>query len=107
MKLPVRAHTLLKKMIRIQHMERGKLCRMAGRPHYNLQSWQNGRNVVRYVPREQVASVQKAIQGYEQFMKLVQNYATAIIEQTRKHRTEEFAKSNKSRRKRAKNKKTV
>jgi hypothetical protein len=41
---------LLERMGRIQRMERGKVCRLVGRPHYNHQTWQEGRNVVRYVP---------------------------------------------------------
>lgn len=86
MRLPRKAKTLLEKMARIEQMERGKLCRMKGRPHYNLQSWQNGRNVVYYVPREQVDAVQKAIEGYETFQKLAQQYADIIIANTRRQR---------------------
>ena len=51
---------LLKEMARIDRMERGTLCRMReGRdgPYFNHQTWENGRNVVRYVPREQVAAL--------------------------------------------------
>jgi len=107
MKIPVRAYQILKKIRGIQHMERGKLCRMAGRPHYNLQSWQRGKNVVRYIPREQLPFVRKAIQGYKKFMALVQDYASEIIKQTRKQQSQNFPKSNRSKRKYAKKRKTT
>ena len=67
-------------------MERGKICPMAGRPHYNHQTWQDGRNVVRYVPAEEVASLQEAIDGYNLFGKLAEEYADEIIRRTRQER---------------------
>jgi len=96
MKIPVRARAILKKMKTIEQMERGKLCRMAGRPHYNLQSWQKGRNVVRYIPREQLASVRKALREYQTFMRLVDQYTEILIRKTRQQRAKQFAKSSKS-----------
>jgi hypothetical protein len=39
--------------------------------------------VVRYVARERVAEVQKAIAGYQQYLKLTQAYADEIICRTR------------------------
>ena len=107
MKIPVRANQILKKIRGIQLMERGKLCRMAGRPHYNLQSWQKGRNVVRYVPREQLPLVRQAIQGYKKFMALAQDYASEIIKQTRKQQSRTFRKSNQSKRKYVKKRKST
>ena len=74
---------LWERMARIERMERGKVCKMAGREHYNHQTWQDGRNVVRYVPLTRVASLQKAIEGYRLFMKLAQEYADQIIRRTR------------------------
>ncbi len=76
-------HPLLEQMGRIERMERGKLCRLTGRPHYNHQTWQEGHNVVRYVPAEQVAALQSAIDGYRLFMELAQQYAEEIIQRTR------------------------
>ena len=76
-------HPLLEQMGRIERMERGKLCRLTGRPHYNHQTWQEGHNVVRYVPAEQVAALQAAIDGYRRFMELAQQYAEEIIQRTR------------------------
>jgi len=82
---PARAkiHPLLEQMGRIERMERGKVCRLTGRPHYNHQTWQEGHNVVRYVPAEQVAALQVAIDGYRLFMELAQQYAEEIVQRTR------------------------
>lgn len=74
---------ILKQIARLQWMERGKLCPMGGGAYYNHQTWQNGRNVVRYVPRPRVADLQQAIAGYQQYLKLTQAYADAIIRRTR------------------------
>lgn len=65
-------------------MERGKLCRMGGRPHYNHQTWRDGRNVVRYVPASQADFLREAIDGYQQFIKLAEQYADEVIKQTRR-----------------------
>ena len=86
---------LLERMAAIERMERGKICPMAGRPHYNHQTWHEGRNVVRYVPAEEVASLQRAIDGYNLFCKLAEEYAGEIIRRTRQER----AKNKKSKRK--------
>lgn len=82
----VRKHLppLLERMGRIERMERGKVCRMSGRPHYNHQTWQNGHNVVRYVPVEQVPALQAAIEGYRLFTELAQQYAEQIVQRTRR-----------------------
>ena len=56
---------------------------MKGREHFNHQTWQKGRNVVRYVPREEVGNLQAAIDGYARFMQLAQHYADEIIRLTR------------------------
>lgn len=88
---------LIARMSRIQHMERGKICRMHGRPHYNHQSWQNGRNVVRYVRVDQVAPLQKAIDGYRLFMALAHQYADQVIGRTRRHLSQPAAAQKRSR----------
>jgi len=77
---------LLKQIARIQDMEPGKLCRMRPSPtrvYYNHQTWVQGRNLVRYVPRQQVGQLQKAIAGYQQYLKLTKAYAQGIIRRTR------------------------
>jgi hypothetical protein len=84
MKAQPRPEILLQQMARIQQMERGKLCRLGTGGYFNHQTWTQGRNVVRYVPREQVAGLQKAIAGYQRFLKLTQAYADAVIRRTRR-----------------------
>jgi len=75
--------SLLAQMARIERMERGTLSRMAGRAHYNHQTWTHGRNVVRYVQLERIAALQEAIDGYRSFKKLAEQYADQIIRRTR------------------------
>jgi len=81
-------HPLLERMGRIKRMERGTICRLTARPHYNHQTWQDGRNLVRYVPAVQVAALQAAIDGYRLFMKLARQYAEEIIQRTRRERSQ-------------------
>ena len=50
---------------------------------YKLQAWENGKNVSRYVPADQVTAVQDAIGGYHLFQNLTEQYAQLKIEQTR------------------------
>ncbi len=88
MKQTRKTQRLLERMAAIERMERGKVCPMAGRPHYNHQTWQDGRNVVRYVPAEEVASLQKAIDGYNLFRRLAEEYADEIIRHTRRERAQ-------------------
>ena len=78
--------SLLQQIAQIQHMERGKLCIIREGPegpYYNHQTWENGRNVVGYVPRQRVTALQKAIDGYQQYLKLTKAYADAVIRRTR------------------------
>lgn len=92
MKTTKKMQRLLERMAQIGRMERGKLCRMGNRPHYNHQSWQDGHNVVRYVPAEEVEFLQEAIDGYRHFLQLVERYADEVINQTRHERQKLFPK---------------
>lgn len=77
----------LKEILAIRRMERGTLCPMRQGPsgaYYNHQSWEQGRNRVRYVPAAQAAELRAAIDGYRRFLSLTQAYADAIIQQTRR-----------------------
>ena len=77
---------LFEQMAQIQRMERGKLTVMRQGPlgpYYKLQVWENGKNLSRYVERDQAASVQEAIDGYHQFQALTEQYAQALIDKTR------------------------
>jgi carbamate kinase len=78
--------SLFQQIAQIQHMERGKLCVLRQGPqgsYYNHQSWEDGKNVSRYVPQDQVPAMQQAIAGYEQFQNLTNQYAQMIIQRTR------------------------
>jgi hypothetical protein len=83
MKAKPKPEALLKQIARIPWMERGKLCPMRAGAYYNHQTWQNGRNVVRYVPRQRVADLKRALAGYQRYLKLTQAYADEIIRRTR------------------------
>ena len=61
---------LFEKIAQIQRMERGKLTVMREGPegpYYKLQVWENGKNLSRYVSRDQATGVQAALDGYHQF----------------------------------------
>lgn len=77
---------ILQQIAQIRSMERGKLSvikESASGPFYKLQARENGKNVTRYVPRPQVPAVREAIQGYQQFQSLTEQYAQEVITQTR------------------------
>ena len=77
---------LLERMAAIEGMERGKLCQMSGRPHYNHQAWRDGRNEVRYIPKDEVVDLKKDIAGYTLFAKLAEQYADEVIRASRRER---------------------
>jgi hypothetical protein len=75
--------SILGRMAVIGRMERGKLCPMRGGRYYNLQSWEGGRNVVRYVPASEARAVAQAVEGYKKFMGLAERYADLVVQDTR------------------------
>jgi hypothetical protein len=87
MKAKLEPENILKQIAGIRWMERGKLCPLRSGAYYNHQTWEKGRNVVRYVPREQVAELQKAIACYQEYQKLTTAYADEIIRRTRQTQT--------------------
>ena len=95
MKPSKKANALLARMGAIERMERGKLCRLGGKDHYNLQAWRNGCNEVRYVRHEEREPVQEALDGYRLFKKLAEQYADEIIKQTRREHEKTFPKKKK------------
>jgi hypothetical protein len=77
---------ILQEIAQIPSMERGKLSiikESASGPFYKLQAREKGKNVTRYVPREQVPAVQEALRGYKEFQNLTEEYAHEVITQTR------------------------
>jgi hypothetical protein len=86
MNTPNSLPSILQEIANIQTMERGKLSvikESSTGPFYKIQARENGRNVTRYVPREQVPAVQEAIQGFQRFESLTEQYARQVIAQTR------------------------
>jgi len=83
MKTTVKAQRLLERIAQIQEMERGKICKMTGRQHFNHQTWDAGRNIVGYVPREDIDDLQQAIDGYALFTELTRQYADEIVRLSR------------------------
>jgi len=67
-------------------MERGKLSSLRETSMgtaCKLQAWENGKNVSRYIPADQVPAVQEAIGGYQRFQNLTEQYAQLKIQETR------------------------
>lgn len=87
---------ILEEIRQIQQMERGKLSPMRGGRYFNHQMWREGRNVVAYVPPEQVPSFQEAIVGYQRYLELTQAYADLIIQHARQQRAKAFPKKSRS-----------
>lgn len=86
MKISRKAQKLLVQISEITDMERGKVCKLKGRKGFNHQTWQKGRNIVKYIHAEDVLDIELAIKEYNRFMTLVQKYADEIIKQSRKER---------------------
>jgi hypothetical protein len=77
---------LVHQITQIQRMERGKLRVMRQGPdgaYYHLQSWEEGKNFNRYVPRDQLPAYQEALDGYQRFQQLTEQYAQGVIHKTR------------------------
>ena len=88
--------SVLKQIGQIQQMERGTISVMrktSAGELYNHQTWENGRNKARYVPREEVGPLQQAIDGYQLFKELSEEYAQLIIDKTRAERAAQIKKS--------------
>ena len=80
------AKILLQQAAQISQLERGKLSIIRQGPtgpFYNHQSRQGGKNVSRYIPREQAPAVQEAIDGYARFQALIEQYVDQVVQRTR------------------------
>ena len=81
--------SVLQQLAQIQRMDRGavSVIRQGPQgPYYNHQCYENGRNVSRYVPAEQVPDLQAAIGGFRRFQEFVEQYAQLVVERTRAER---------------------
>jgi hypothetical protein len=78
--------SLLQEIAQIHHLDRGTVSVLrqgpAG-PYYNHQCYENGRNVSRYVPSDQVPDLQAAIDGYRRVQELMAQYVQLLVEKTR------------------------
>ena len=80
---------ILEELAQIQHLDRGTLSVIRQGPegpYYNHQCYENGKNVTRYVPREQVADLQQAMENFRRFQQLTEQYAQLLVEKTRAER---------------------
>jgi hypothetical protein len=97
---PKNPKILLEEAAKIPHLERGKISILREGPtgpFYNHQCRQDGKNVSRYVPRDQVQAVQEAIDGYAQFQSLIEQYVDQTVEKTREEIARDSKKSSRSR----------
>ena len=81
--------SLLQDIAQIQRIDRGSVSVIRQGPdgaYYNHQCYENGRNVSRYVPGEQVGDLKEAIEGYRRFQQLVEQYLELMVEKTRAER---------------------
>ncbi len=81
--------SILQALAQIQRLERGSVSVLRqgpNGPYYNHQAYENGRNVSRYVPADQVAELQAALADYHRFQQLVQQYVELLVQQTRAQR---------------------
>ena len=81
--------SLLHDIAQIQRLDRGTVSVLRQGPegpYYNHQCYENGRNVSRYVPAEQVPELKAAIAGYQQVQELMGQYVQLLVEQTRAER---------------------
>lgn len=90
MATPNTLQQLLAQIVAIERMETGKLSTYTPRGksgeadrYYKLQSWSQGKNHTRHVRPEEFDALREALDGYERFQKLTEQYAQHIIERTR------------------------
>jgi hypothetical protein len=89
--------SLLQELAQIQRLERGTVSVIRqgpSGPYYNHQCYENGRNVSRYVPADQVAELQAALADHQRFQELVQQYVELLVARTRVQRQAGSKKKN-------------
>jgi hypothetical protein len=81
--------SLLQDIAQIQSLDRGTLSVLRQGPqgpYYNHQCYENGRNVSRYVPADQVLGLKAAIEGYHRVQELMAQYVQLLVDKTRADR---------------------
>src|SRR6185503_19200736 len=89
MNAKITPQSILQDIAQIQRLDRGTISVIRQGPegaYYNHQCYEDGRNVSRYVPGEQVGDLQEAIEGYRRFQQLVEQYVQLMVERTRAER---------------------
>lgn len=83
---------ILQQISTIPAMERGKLSAYSFKdrsghtgPYHKLQQWEEGRNLTRYVPADELADLEAALAGYAQYQELTRQYADLVIAETRQN----------------------
>lgn len=83
------SESILQDIAQIQRLERGTVSVIRHGPegpYYNHQCYEDGRNVSRYVPEEQIPDLKEAIAGYQRFRQLVDQYVELMVGKTRAER---------------------
>ena len=78
--------SLIEQILQIKQMEHGSISTVRQGPkgpYLNLNSWENGGNRCRYLAPDKVPAVQRAIDGYQKYQQLTQEYARQVVEKTR------------------------
>jgi hypothetical protein len=86
MNATITPQALLEQILQLQRMEHGSLSVIGqgpNGPYYNLNSWENGKNQCRYVPKDKVPDVQQAIENHQKYRQLTEQYAQQVIGKTR------------------------
>jgi len=86
MNAPITPQGLIEQILQIKQMEHGSISTVGqgpNGPYFNLNSWEDGRNCCRYLPKDKVPAVQQAIEGYQKYQQLTQRYAQQVVEKTR------------------------
>jgi len=88
--------SILQDIARIQRLDRGTASVIRQGPdgaYYNHQCYENGRNISRYIPADQVSLLQEAIAGYQRFQELIKQYVELMVEKTRAERRTDVKKN--------------
>ncbi len=90
MNKPLSPSQILAQITQIQSMEFGKLSEYRhperskdSGSYFRLQIWKDGKNHSRHVRPEELPALREAIEGYARFRALSEQYAQAIVSQTR------------------------
>ena len=89
MNTKITPESILEQITQIQRMDRGSVSILRQGPqgaYYNHQCYEDGKNVSRYVPAEQVPDLKAAIADFRRFQQLIEQYVQLVVERTRAER---------------------